>query len=447
MAKRPRRNSKSRSAVRPPVIDVKAEAAEPDDDAPPAPEKLKTTETADAEVEADVTATDDTPTAAETAEAAPVHDEQPAATLHDGRKKWIAAGLVAMVVAAAGLGAWLYRDYGARVFGASLMADLSAVEQRVGGIEAAVKSHADKLAEVTRSLGAVREKMTALEADSATRQTAGEQSLAAVQKTVEELRAALSAAAVSGEGGTAGQAANRIELEKLAAKVNGVSERIAKAEKALKKAAAPIDPAVISALQGKLATIEQTIGALEESQSALATQTSSNLGQAFAKLSSKLASSDPFGAELDALAIEAPAVPGIDVLRLMSTTGVMSHGDLAARLDKMVAELGKAQQSTADRQNSKDGLMGALKSKLNTIVKIRKIDEADWPAVLSTAAAQIRDGQLQQALSFIAAQPGAAPDELAAWMKSAENRVKADKALQQLSQAVLRRLAASSQNG
>ncbi|MGI9464695.1 MAG: COG4223 family protein, partial [Aestuariivirgaceae bacterium] len=196
-----------------------------------------------------------------------------------------------------------------------------------------------------------------------------------------------------------------------------------------------------------LGAVEKTVSALQERQSALATQTTSDLGQTFARLSGKLAGSEPFAAELDALANEAPAVPGIDVLRPLAATGVSSPGDLAAQLDKIAAELNKAPSSEGEAAPSDGGLMGALASKLGTVVKIRKIDEADWPSVLTNAAAQVRNGQLIAALSLVTGQPGAAPEGLAAWLKSAENRVKADKALQQLSQAVLSRLAASSRNG
>ena len=356
----------------------------------------------------------------------------------------IAGGVALLVIAAVVLGAWLYRAYGPV---GPQMAEVSALRDRIDSLETSAKANTGKLSELTQSAAALGDRLSKLETSLAALQTAGSDNLASVEKSIEELRTALTAAAASGEGGSAGQAQNKLLIDELTQKLTGLNTRVAEAEGALQSAPASVDPAAVSALQTKLAAVEQSFQALQKRQEQLATQTSSDLGQAYAQLSSRLASSDPFAAELDALVSEAPAVPGLEVLRNFATNGVTSRSDLAAELDKMAAALNAAKPTAGDDAAADDSLMGKLTARLTTVVKIRKIDDVDWPGVLTTAAGDIRSGQLAKSLSLLASQPGTAPEALEAWIKRAEDRVKVDQAMERLSKAVLARLAASGQSG
>ena len=182
------------------------------------------------------------------------------------------------------------------------------------------------MTELGSGIQAAQDKLAALETEIGTLKTAStsdEGGLAAVEKSIEELRTALSAA--SGSGSDAGQAANKIEIEKLSGDLKALSDQMADVK--------PVDTSglegKLSGLEGKLSAIESELGALKEQQGQLATRTRSELGEAFAKLSGKMAGSEPFGAELDALVAEAPAVAGIDVLRPLAATGVVSPGELS----------------------------------------------------------------------------------------------------------------------
>lgn len=444
MAKRPRRSSKSRKAVRPPVIDLKAEeatSAETDagndtgsNDAPEV--TVAGDETAEAEASA--------PEVEAKSDDAPMDGDvtpDPVAAAANNRTKLIGGGLALLLLAGVLLGGWLYRGYGAKLFGGPETASLTAIEDRLAALELAAKTNSSKLDALGAGLTAAEEKIAGLAETAGQVKGASPEELAAVKNSVAELRAALSSA--SGQESGAGQAANKIEIDKLSSELAGIGERIGKAETAV----AAIKPADLSGIEGKLGEIETELSSLKAQQSQLATQTRSELGEAFAKLSGAVAGSGPFGAELDALAAEAPAVRGIEVLRRMATTGVTSTGELADQLDKVAASVSAAKTAASEQEATEGGFMGTLKARLSTVVKVRKLDEADWPAVLASAAKLIRDGQLVQAIDLLTSQPGTAPDELVDWHKQAAARGELDRAMALVSQAVLSRLAATGQSG
>ena len=439
MAKRPRRSSKPRKAVRPPVIDLKAEeakSADADSADSDAPEVIIAGDETVAEEE--TSSTDD---AQDNPKEVPVDADAPVAAASNSRAKLMAGRLALLVLAGVVLGGWLYRDYGARFFGSPQTASLTALEDRLATLEAAAKANAGKLDALGTGISAVEQKIAALEASAGSSAGASSDELAAVKTSVAELRAALSSA--SGQQNGAGQAANKIEIDKLSSQLAGIGDRIGKAETAV----AAIKPADTSGLESKLAELETELSSLKARQNQLATQTRSELGEAFAKLAGAVAGSGSFGAELDALAAEAPAVRGIEVLRKLATTGVTSTGELADELDKMAASAVAASAAASEQEASEGGLMGALKTRLSSVVKIRKLDEADWPAVFADAAKLIRDGQLVQAMDLLGAQPGTAPEGLADWRKKAAARGELDRAMALVSQAVLSRLAATGQSG
>ena len=100
--------------MRQPVIGLKAEEAAPDGDAASEPEPVE--ETA-ADLDTPATEEPISETAESSDEAAAVEDGKTAGALVGGRGKLVAAGLALLVLVAAGLGAWGYRGYGAKLFG------------------------------------------------------------------------------------------------------------------------------------------------------------------------------------------------------------------------------------------------------------------------------------------------------------------------------------------
>ncbi len=446
MAKKARRSTKQRRAVRPPVIDLKAEEAEEPKPADAKPDEAEAAEAAakdeapaedaaPAKTPDDEAQADDKPESDDGGEVSP----EAAAAAGGSRGKLIAGGLALLLLIGILLGGWLYRDFGARLFGAPQGESLAAIEERLGALEAAAKANAGKLDTLTEQVASAEQKLAALEAASSGAAAVSPEDLAAVEKSVADVRAALTAA--SGEDSAAGQAANKAEIDKLSGVVAAIGERIGKAETAIGN----VKPVDTSGLESKLTALEAELGGLKAQQDQLATQTRSELGEAFARLSGKVAGSGPFMNELDALVAEAPAAPGIDKLRGLASSGVASLGDLAKELEDMKAP--GADDAAETGAEADGGLMGALKTKLSSVVKIRKLDEADWPVVLPQAASMVRAGQLAQAIELLKAQPGEAPEALAEWHNKAVARAQVEQAMTVLSKEVLGRRAATGTSG
>ncbi len=88
------------------------------------------------------------------------------------------------------------------------------------------------------------------------------------------------------------------------------------------------------------------------------------------------------------------------------------------------------------------GYWDSFVATVSGIVTIREIGEADWPALAERAAAFADAGDLPQAISTIDGAEGAKPGSLSQWRERAAGRLKLEAALAQVSDAVLRQLAA-----
>ena len=79
---------------------------------------------------------------------------------------------------------------------------------------------------------------------------------------------------------------------------------------------------------------------------------------------------------------------------------------------------------------------------LGGVVTIRDLGETNWRDIAAKALAFAEAGDLTQAIGTIAAAEGEAPAALAAWLASARARLSGDAALEAVSAAVLRQIAA-----
>jgi hypothetical protein len=79
---------------------------------------------------------------------------------------------------------------------------------------------------------------------------------------------------------------------------------------------------------------------------------------------------------------------------------------------------------------------------LSGVVTIRPLGETDWPAAAERAAAFAEAGDLTQAISVIDSAEGEKPMALTQWRDRAAARLQLEAALNQVSEAVLRQIAA-----
>jgi hypothetical protein len=86
--------------------------------------------------------------------------------------------------------------------------------------------------------------------------------------------------------------------------------------------------------------------------------------------------------------------------------------------------------------------LGSLMDSLSSIVSIRAIGETDWPGVAGQALSFAESGDLNQAIAVIDAAEGDKPMALVQWRDRAAARLQLEAALAEVSDAVLRQIAA-----
>ena len=395
----------------PRVIDLEAEEIKAED---AVTEDVATTNAGEAETKSD--AEDVT---REENDAVPLPPPPP--PLAPPRKKrgamgWIAVGLLAATLA----GGWIYRDF---LSGYLPTAEMTAMKSRLDGLEANGKTMGEQLLAVSQASDAATSRVAAVDT--------------AVKSTVTGLAEA-------------------------AARLDGIEARFAAAETALKDARADLDSlnSNIAAIatappatgdgspvdNAALAALSQRIAALEKDVASLKTQTGSGdkatittaLSQALSDLKAKVAAGASFQAEYESIARMVPAAAGLDVLAAYAAKGIASPAGLAGELRDVVPSLPQPAEPAPPSDSYWDWLLESLSG----IVTIRDIGEANWPLVAEKSAALAEAGDLTQAIALIDAAEGTKPTELVQWRDRAAARLALEAATGQVSEAVLRQIAA-----
>ncbi len=133
---------------------------------------------------------------------------------------------------------------------------------------------------------------------------------------------------------------------------------------------------------------------------------------------------------IDGRSISVPG--GTSVMR------VAFNGDAAA-LRAAIPALPQAEAPPAD-DNS---YFGTLMNSLSGIITIRPIGDTDWRQVAEKAAAFADSGDITQAIHVIDGAEGEKPMALTQWRDRAAARLQLEAAVSQVSEAVLRQIAAS----
>jgi hypothetical protein len=388
--------------LRPQVIDLDAE-------------EIRTVPEADRPADGDG-AEDDTP--------------PPAASPKDRRGRsalWLAAALLIGAM----LGGWLYRGVLASYFPTNEMAAMKiridALETSSGSLTqqiAGLKQEAGSAATAAGSAGeaagnALAQAQSATQglADLSTRIDSADQRIAAAETSLQtasddlaQLRSAFSAAppAASSEGGGA-PAASETALAALGQRIDALEKEVASLKSAPAQAAGDGQAAVTSALS-----------------------------QALSDIKAKIAAGTPYPDEFDRIARMVPAAAGLETLGSRAAEGLPDAAGLAKELRAAIPELPKPAAPPAE-DNS---YFGTLMKSLSGIVTIREIGETDWQEVGNKAAAFAEAGDLTQAIAVIDQAEGDKPVALSQWRDRAAARLQLEAALSQVSEAVLRQIAA-----
>jgi hypothetical protein len=365
--------------------------------------------------------------AADDARGEALHDAPPAPArkASGGAAKWIIA---ALILGALG-GGFLYRGVLSNYLPSNQMTalknQLGALEQNnsdLGAQLAAVKQGADGAAQAAASAGDAAAK-AAEAAKAAAAQIAdmgarvdqqGQQGTAladqlkAARADLDALRKSMSAApAASASGGAA---------------------------------ASPADAAVLAALGQRIDALEKDVASLKAGPGASAQAgTTTALSQALSDLKAKVAAGTSFQPEYDRIARMVPAAPGLDVVAASAAEGLPDAKGLAAELRAAIPALPQAEAPPAED----DSYFGTLMKSLSGVISIRPIGDTDWRQMAEKAAAFAEAGDLTQAIAVIEAGEGEKPMALSQWAGRAAARLKLEDAVNQVSEAVLRQIAAN----
>ena len=219
----------------------------------------------------------------------------------------------------------------------------------------------------------------------------------------------------------------RVQQTKLAA-LAALQKDIA----ALKKKTAAIDGLRddIGELKKRLAVLDANLQALK------AAPATPPIGAAYAALRARVAAGQPYADQLTRLTTLLPAAEGLDALRRNADNGVPTRAMLKTRLDALIAARAKPRQEAASRP-AEGGLLDKLTGKFARLVKVRRIDQPDWPAALQQARSALDAGDVTAAIAALRKQPGQPPADIAAWVADATAHVEARAALTRLSDAVI----------
>lgn len=320
----------------------------------------------------------------------------------------IAGGLIA--VSAIG-GGWAYRDLLSSYFPSD---SVLALMQRVDALDAANKESAKKLDAVVGITDEIKSQ-------------AG-----AAQSASEEWKKQL------GEIKGANSAFNQSIIE-LQTAVGDAQSQLKALDERLKNtpATSATASADVGAIEQRLTTLEKDLATLKAS--AGGGVDTAALNQALAALKGKIADGSAFATELDRVRVSVPAADGINILEKYASQDVANLKALHDQLKTVVAQLPKQEVPAPQPDNSWTGWFSNL---FSDVITIRDQGDPDWQILGAKADAYLASGDLAQASSLFDNQPAALPAGLKEWHEAAQARLELDAALEKVSAAVQRRIAA-----
>ncbi len=417
-----------------------------------------------------------------------------------GKAGLIGGALIALVAISGAGGAWLYASKGPANRLAALQQRIQGLEKRLAAApapDAAIAPLRKQVADLKTQVAALKDRTTRLDKALADMKQTPPAAIADVKKQLAAtteivnanaralaetrqqlsgleakfttLRAALDKAASGKTSTPATLAADvRLKLKESAQALQSMSARIARLEQAQRQmrselAKAGPDAAAMKDMAEKLTAQQKAITALRTAlqdlqNRAAAAQKSAAAAMAavaalkkapprpvlaapppariYAALRDKADAGKPFAEELQKLKVWVPLVTEYDTLQTVAKTGAPPLSTLKRELAALAAKYARAQKQAAERE-AKKSLVGALKSQLSQVVKVRRKDRADWAGALAQANKALDEGSLTAAIGLLENQPGTPPEDIAAWLKGARARMLTDKPLSDIGEAVM----------
>ncbi|MEO6608332.1 MAG: hypothetical protein ABIN69_07665 [Aestuariivirga sp.] len=316
-----------------------------------------------------------------------------------------------LIIAAAIGGAWVYRDLLSSYFPSD---NVLALTQQVAALDEANKDIAKKLEAVVGVTDEIKSQ-------------AG-----AAQSAADEWRKELGTVKDVDAANIKAIAALQTSLDDSSLRLKVLEDKIAAAPAS--GSAVAVDTTVI---EQRLAAVEKDLAALKAG-SGNAVDTAA-LTQSLADLKGKIAEGSAFNDEYDRVRRSVPAADGLDVLEKFARQGVANIKTLQAQLKAVEAQLPKPEATSDVKDNSWSGWVTNL---LSDVITIRDQGQPDWIVLSQKADAFLSAGDLAQASGVFENSPAPLPDGLKQWHEAAQARLQLDGALDKVSAAVLRQIAA-----
>jgi hypothetical protein len=349
---------------------------------------------------------------------------------------YVAAGLVAALIAGLALGYWIYE-----MATAPNRTAMATLDDRVAALEKRLADNVTRSDEMMASLDGLRGEVQRLAAQPrsepdgsalADRLTRSEQSLGEQRAALDELRKSLASQ----------QAAPPVVSAETQAAVDQLKQRVGDIDAKLAQPPPPpppptVPPETAQKIEDAARKIEEMDNRLKQTEAEVAAPKgpppAPPAGAAFAALLTKVQSGEPYGAALDQMVGQLPDAPGIETLRAAAGEGAPTMDELRTALENITASLNQPAPPP------QEGLFAAMMNRIGSVVRVRRAGALDWPAASAKALEALKAGSLGNAVSILG-QGTDPPDQIATWLKGARTRLQVDEALATLSTAVLRHI-------
>jgi hypothetical protein len=227
-------------------------------------------------------------------------------------------------------------------------------------------------------------------------------------------------------------------ISQLEAGLAGLGNDVKALKSEPQSAAGGPDIAAIAPLVQRIEALEREVARLKSAPPLPSEPTRPQvLMQSLSDLKAKIAAGAGYTDELTRLQRLVPAAAGLDRLTAHADRGLPTADGLADELNAIAATLPKPAAEAADDGGYLSGFWKAMSG----IVIVRRMGEADWPALAARAADLVRKRELQKAVDLLDNAKGEKPQALLEWRSRAAGRIEMDAALAEASDAVARQLA------
>ena len=301
------------------------------------------------------------------------------------------AGVVAVIALV--LGAWAYREFGAKWWPPSAM---SAMEERLGTLEASNRTLNEQLVALSGAFDNFKSGATQGAAAQTNKTITIEAKLAELDKAVAELRQSAASQGSASQGST--------------------------------------NPAALAEITQRIERLEQQVAALHEAGTtppATGNENFAEATQALAELKAKFQAGVAYKEELDRIAVYVPQNADLAELAPFASSGIANAQALSAVLDSLVPSL-----AAPSADESQTGETSGFWAWVGTVVKVRDLNTLDWADLARSAALDAKAGDLKGAIARLEEPGGDLPPALADWRDKARQRLKAESAMAQLAAAV-----------